>query len=147
MQKHWLLGTATLELTPYFYPQNELVLDAKGFEIHTVSLIRENERTPLTYQYDEKELTINLDKTYKKGEHFFIEIDYTAKPDELPQGGSAAISSDKGLYFIGTDAASVFGEKKPTQIWTQGETQASSCWFPTIDAPNERTTQGNVYHR
>ena len=42
------------------------------------------------------------------------------------------------MYFInplGED------EKKPTQIWTQGETEASSCWFPTIDAPNQKTSQ------
>ncbi|MBV6654763.1 MAG: HEAT repeat domain-containing protein, partial [Mameliella sp.] len=30
---------------------------------------------------------------------------------------------------------------KPTQIWTQGETEHNSRWFPTIDKPNERTTQ------
>ena len=30
---------------------------------------------------------------------------------------------------------------KPTQIWTQGETEASSCWFPTIDSPNQKTSQ------
>jgi aminopeptidase N len=27
------------------------------------------------------------------------------------------------------------------QIWTQGETEASSVWFPTIDSPNMKTTQ------
>jgi aminopeptidase N len=27
------------------------------------------------------------------------------------------------------------------QIWTQGETEASSVWFPTIDQPNAKTTQ------
>ena len=27
------------------------------------------------------------------------------------------------------------------QVWTQGETEANSCWFPTIDSPNERMTQ------
>ncbi|MDX5435960.1 MAG: M1 family metallopeptidase, partial [Pontibacter sp.] len=45
---------------------------------------------------------------------------------------------DKGLYFINP-----LGEEqnKPQQIWTQGETEASSAWFPTIDAPNERMTQ------
>ncbi|HLG33751.1 MAG TPA: M1 family metallopeptidase, partial [Bacteroidia bacterium] len=56
----------------------------------------------------------------------------------LPEGGSAAIRSDKGLYFInpeGTDP------DKPRQIWTQGETQSSSAWFPTIDSPNQRMTQ------
>jgi len=27
------------------------------------------------------------------------------------------------------------------QIWTQGETEANSVWFPTIDAPNAKTSQ------
>jgi aminopeptidase N len=30
---------------------------------------------------------------------------------------------------------------KPTQIWTQGETESSSAWFPTIDKTNQKTTQ------
>jgi len=29
----------------------------------------------------------------------------------------------------------------PQQIWTQGETENNSRWFPTIDKPNERCTQ------
>ncbi|MBK9736070.1 MAG: hypothetical protein IPO92_14370 [Saprospiraceae bacterium] len=29
----------------------------------------------------------------------------------------------------------------PTQIWTQGETQNNSRWFPTFDSPNERFAQ------
>ena len=44
----------------------------------------------------------------------------------------------KGLYFINADG---YDKNKPTQIWTQGETEASSCWFPTIDTPNQKTTQ------
>lgn len=140
IKNHWLHGVATLELTPYFYPQNELELDAKGFDIHTISLVKDDEKEPLTYQYDDVKLTIALDKTYQKDEHYFIEIAYTAKPDDLPEGGSAAITSDKGLYFIDADSTE-FGKVKPTQIWTQGETEANSCWFPTIDSPNERTTQ------
>ncbi|MGV3593745.1 MAG: M1 family aminopeptidase [Sediminibacterium sp.] len=30
---------------------------------------------------------------------------------------------------------------KPTQIWTQGETEATSVWVPTIDRTNQKTTQ------
>jgi len=30
---------------------------------------------------------------------------------------------------------------KPTQLWTQGETEGSSVWFPTIDTPSERMSQ------
>ena len=31
--------------------------------------------------------------------------------------------------------------EKPQQIWTQGETEWNSRWFPTTDKPNERCTQ------
>src|SRR5690606_17845652 len=103
MKNHWLHGIATLELTPYFYPQNVLELDAKGFDIHAISLLGEQGKIPLTYQYDGVKLNIALDKTYHREEHYFIVINYTAKPDELPEGGSAAITSDKGLYIIDTN--------------------------------------------
>ncbi len=137
-QNQYLNGVATLELVPHFYPQSELVLDAKGFELHKVSLLKGSKNTPLRYEYDGEQLIIQLDKEYRRGENYFVEITYTAKPDERQTGGSAAITSDKGLYFINP-----LGEdpEKPRQIWTQGETEANSAWFPTIDAPNQRSTQ------
>jgi aminopeptidase N len=137
-QKQYLNGTAELRLKPYFYAQDSLVLDAKGMDIHSVSLMRGSNGSPLQYNYDGMKLAIKLNKTYTRDEEYTVEINYTAKPNELPAGGSDAISSDKGLYFINP-----LGEEpnKPTQIWTQGETEASSAWFPTIDAPNERMTQ------
>ncbi len=137
-KKH-LFGKAELTLSPYFYSTNELVLDAKGFEVHQVALINGESMQPLNYEYDGWELNIDLDKVYDRSESLKIFIDYTAKPDELKtKGGSAAITGDKGLYFINPDGSNP--NVKP-QIWTQGETEASSCWFPTIDAPNQRTTQ------
>lgn len=137
-QNQRLNGLATLELTPYFYPQKELLLDAKNFEIHAVALINELDTLPLKYDYDNLKLQIELDRIYTKGERYLVYIDYTAKPNEREAGGSEAITSDKGLYFINP-----LGEDpdKPRQIWTQGETESNSFWFPTIDAPNERTTQ------
>ncbi len=137
-ERQYLMGVATLELQPYFYPQDHLVLDAKGFELHKVELVEGNRRTPLSYDYDQSYIAISLDRMYSKGEHYFVSIDYTAKPNELQAGGSAAITSDQGLYFINP-----LGKEpnKPQQIWTQGETEASSCWFPTLDSPNQRTTQ------
>ncbi len=135
----YLNGEATLTLKPYFYATNQLVLDAKGFDIHSVAMYSEESKTNvLAYEYDNKFLTINLDKEYTRKDTFHIQIKYTAKPNELEAGGSAAITSDKGLYFVNPDSSEA---DKPTQIWTQGETEASSCWFPTIDSPNERTTQ------
>ncbi|MBC7416822.1 MAG: M1 family metallopeptidase, partial [Pedobacter sp.] len=66
-----------------------------------------------------------------------VYIDYVSKPDELKVKGSAAITNAKGLYFINPKGED---KDKPTQIWTQGETEANSAWMPTIDKPNQKTT-------
>src|SRR5690606_9980415 len=71
-------------------------------------------------------------------EEYTIYIKYTARPNEVKQEGSAAITDAKGLYFINAQGKD---PDKPTQIWTQGETESSSCWFPTIDKPNQKTSQ------
>lgn len=132
-------GEATLKLTPYFYPSSSVTLDAKGFDLHEIALLGEGgAKTSLQYQYDNWKLTIALDREYKRGETYQLYIRYTAKPNELPEGGSEAITEEKGLYFINPDGAD---PNKPTQVWTQGETESSSCWFPTFEQGNERTTQ------
>ncbi|MCU0355389.1 MAG: M1 family metallopeptidase, partial [Cytophagales bacterium] len=133
-----LLGTATLTLKPYFYAQDSLHLDAKGFDIKSVDFIDETFKLPLRYHYDSRVIAIKLPRTFTRNEPFSVRIRYVAKPNDLPKGGSAAITEDKGLYFINPDGKD---PDKPRQIWTQGETEASSCWFPTIDSPNERCTQ------
>jgi aminopeptidase N len=128
-------GKATISAKQHFYPSDSLILDAKGMDIIKVEL----NGKPLVYTYrDSLKLAINLGKTYKKDEVFTVVIDYVSKPEERRTNGSAAITSDKGLYFInpkGTD------KDKMPQIWTQGETEANSVWFPTIDAPNAKTTE------
>jgi len=133
-QKQHVLGKATLDLKPMFYETNTLVLDAKVFDIHSISLNNKD----LTYEYDQQKITITLDRTYTRDELYTVVIDYTAKPNEGPSGGSAAITSDKGLFFINPLNEN---KNKPQQIWTQGETENSSRWFPTIDKPNERCSQ------
>ena len=138
-QNQFLMGEAELTLEPYFYPQTELTLDAKGFIINEISLMKGKTKTPLKYWYpDSMQVDITLDREYKKGEKIKIFIDYVARPNLLEAGGSHAITSDKGLYFINPLKEE---PNKPQQIWTQGETESSSCWFPTIDKPNERCTQ------
>jgi aminopeptidase N len=131
----YLLGTAVLTLHTHFYPQSVAVLDAKGFTIKSVQLLGGK---ALTYKYDGRQLAVNLDHAYTREQPYQLRITYVAKPNELPAGGSEAITSAKGLYFINPLGKEV---NKPRQIWTQGETQSSSCWFPTIDQPNQRMTQ------
>ena len=137
-EHQYLNGTATIELKPYFYPQSTLTLDAKGFDIHQVAVLDSGGNHPLQYDYDGKLLTISLGRLYTRDESILVEIKYTAKPNELEVGGSEAITSDKGLYFINPDGSD---PDMPKEIWTQGETESNSCWFPTIDAPNQRMTE------
>ncbi len=130
-------GKALIDIKPYFYPVDSLFLQAKGFDLHKVQLVGKAGNKDLKYTYDSTNLNIELDRTYTKTENYQIYIEYTAKPNERKTGGSSAISSDKGLYFINPDSSEV---GKHVEIWTQGETEASSCWFPTIDRPNEKMT-------
>ncbi|MBS9524010.1 M1 family metallopeptidase [Litoribacter alkaliphilus] len=136
-EKKHVLGKAKLKLKPYFYDQRKLELDAKDFEVYDVSVIREDENYPLNFKYDQKKLLIYLPGKISSSDTLDLSISYTAKPYEGGSGGSAAITDDKGMYFINPTGEE---EGKPTQIWTQGETEHNSKWFPTIDAPNERAT-------
>ena len=129
-----LNGEAWVTAKPHFYASNTFILDAKSMLIHEISL----EGTALLYDYDDYKITVKLPRKYTKEEKFTIYIKYTARPEKVKEQGSNAITSAKGLYFINADGAD---KNKPTQIWTQGETEGSSCWFPTIDAPNQKTTQ------
>ena len=129
-----LNGKATITAKPHFYDTDSLTLDAKGMDIKGVSLNGKS----LNYTYDSSQIRIKLDKKYTRTENYSVVVDYVSKPNERALSGSAAITSDKGLYFINPK-----GEEKGKmpQIWTQGETEANSVWFPTIDSPNAKTTQ------
>ncbi|RIW18794.1 M1 family peptidase [Algoriphagus lacus] len=133
-----VLGKARLTLKPFFYPQKELILDAKDYEVGAIHLVKGENLTKLSYRYDEKQLRIYLPELLSSQDTFEVEINYTAFPDRNSGNGSEAITDTKGLYFI-DPLDTIPG--KPTMIWTQGETEHNSKWFPTIDKPNERATQ------
>ncbi|MEO5595298.1 MAG: M1 family metallopeptidase [Chitinophagaceae bacterium] len=135
--KSYLYGKAWITLKPHFYATDSLSLDAKGMDISKVALAKGTALTPLKYKYDGMMLTVKLDKEYTANDKYIIYIDYTSKPNELKVKGSEAIKDAKGLYFINPKGED---KDKPTQIWTQGETEANSVWFPTIDKPNQRCT-------
>lgn len=136
--KSYMYGKAWITLKPHFYATDSVTLDAKGMDIHKVGLVKGTSIKDLKYKYDGWFLRISLDKKYKGDEAYTVYIDYTAKPDEIKVQGSAAINDAKGLYFINPKGEN---KDKPTQIWTQGETEATSVWCPTIDKPNQKTTQ------
>ncbi|TVP51188.1 MAG: M1 family peptidase, partial [Mongoliibacter sp.] len=135
-ENEWVIGEAMLTLKPYFFSQKTIVLDAKDFEIHGVALVDEAGKNDLNFQYDTQKLTVYLPEEFSLKDTLTVNIRYTAMPNENSGSGSAAITDRKGLYFINSDGE----ENKPTQIWTQGETEHNSKWVPTFDRPNERAT-------
>ena len=137
-EKEQMNGEEWLTASPYFYPTDSLVLNAKAMLIHEVALDNKGTKSPLKYEYKDDLLKINLDKIYNRDQDYTVYIKYTARPNEIKDKGGKAITDAKGLYFINAQGKET---DKPTQIWTQGETESNSVWFPTIDKPNQKTTQ------
>lgn len=131
-------GTAIITLKVGAYAQDSLTLDAKGMDIERVEHVGSDFFAPLQYRYNGMQLHIALPYNMSPGQSFKILVAYVAKPEERKTAGGKAINDSKGLYFInptGDDPG------KPTQLWTQGEPESNSNWFPTIDKPNQKMTQ------
>jgi aminopeptidase N len=135
--KSWMYGKEWVTLHPHFYPTDSLNLDAKGMTINKIAIVKSGKNIPLKYTYDSSNLFITLDKTYKANENYTVYIDYISRPDERTLSANS-VAGSKGLYFINPKGED---KNKPTQIWTQGESEFNSAWFPTIDKPNQKTTQ------
>ncbi|MGN6397901.1 MAG: M1 family aminopeptidase [Mucilaginibacter sp.] len=132
-RKCYLYGKEWITLQPHFYPTDSLRLDAKGMDIQQVALVESGKLKPLKFVYDSLSLNIRLGRLYRKEEKYQVYIAYTAKPNERKN----IAKNEKGLYFINPDGKE---KDKPTQVWTEGEPESSSVWFPTIDKPNQKTT-------
>ena len=130
-----MYGNAELVLKPHFYDQKELVLDAKWMKINSVELKTLQGNKKLNYTYDTSKLKIDLERYYTKNDQINIVIDYIAQPYIVD---SAQVEAGRGLYFIDVEDKNPY---KPMHMWTQGEEEESSIWFPTLDATNQKTTQ------
>lgn len=132
-----VMGVAEIRIKPYAYPQDSLVLDAQSMDIHSVKISGKSGAFMPVFRADSAQLHIRFPQTQQPTDTVVLTIDYTGKPYAKTAGGFAAIRDDRGLYFVNAEGK-IWG--KPLQIWTQGETEANSHWFPTIDKPNERST-------
>ncbi|NPA42529.1 MAG: M1 family metallopeptidase [Chlorobi bacterium] len=134
LQAHTMDGEAEITLKPHFYPTDSLTLDAKKMLIHRVKV----DGKPVSYEYDGAKLRIRLPRTYTRDQTYKVYVAYTARPDSVKTPGGRAITDHKGLYFINTRGET---NRYPPMIWTQGEPEDNSVWFPTIDSPNQKSTQ------
>ncbi len=149
--KSHVIGTAYITAKPYFNASGKIDLNARGMDIHSVGVFEPGKKNVSTksvdeaaqiklrssYKYEHDTLKIDLGREFSSDEKYLVKVNYTAKPDELVNGGSEAITDDKGLFFINPKGEE---KNKMPQIWTQGETMGNSGWFPTIDSPNEKMT-------
>ncbi len=126
-----------VKLRPYFYATDTLQLDAKGMRIDSVMQVTKKGNVKLDYTYANDALKIRFGQQYKMTDTIELYFRYTSMPYASQNGGSGAITDDRGLYFINTDYSV---PHKPSQIWTQGESESNSHWMITIDKPNTRFT-------
>ncbi len=130
-----IYGKAELSLKPHFYDQNKLILDAKFMKINSVELKTASGNRKLNYTYDTFQLKINLEKYYTRNDQIDVLIDYVAQPYKVD---SLQVEVGRGMYFIDVEDKNPY---KPMHMWSQGEEEASSCWFPTIESMNQKTTE------
>ena len=154
-------GTAIISLKPHFYGQDSVILDAVNMDIYSVQEFNSgntlsNSRTldgtiisppgPESRKFiysNSKQLIVYFPVVQLPENPVRLKIQYTAFPNrknvpEMNDNVNSAISNDKGLYIINHDLTDPC---KPRQLWTQGEPNSNSHWFPTLDAPNQKHTQ------
>ncbi|MBS3915009.1 MAG: M1 family metallopeptidase [Bacteroidetes bacterium] len=149
--KRMAMGKAELFLHPHYLDQDSLVLDAKALMIGDVTALDSNQiksKSPTAYHLiwkhrNSKELIVYLHRKYKRNESLHLVIYYASNSYGIAAKGNDAITEDRGLYFINHDLEQF---TKPRQIWSQGETESNSKWFPTLDAPNQKTTLNIKLH-
>lgn len=131
-------GVAVLDLTPHAYPQDTVVLDARNFQFTEIYDAKDPKKRGLQFRYHNNKIYIGLRKTAKPGDTIRIAIDYVALPELPSKPGTQEKKDQKGLYFINPEGKDSL---MPIQFWTQGETHHNSAWMPTIESPNQKTTQ------
>ncbi len=132
-----ITGRATLRLKPYAGAQDSLFLDAKEMRFSVVSARLGTEALPVSSTQKEGGTEFRFRRQLLPTDTVELFLVYTAQPYRQAAVGGSAIVEERGLYFVN---AAGKAPGKPRQIWTQGETESNSHWFPTIDKPNEKFT-------
>ena len=122
-EKEQVVGETEMLFTSN-HTQSELIIDAKTMEFDSIYDVRANRN--FIYEQDSAIVTIQLDRDYLEGDTLVLGISFVSTPPR------------RGLYFVNPRGEDLV---TPTQIWTLGQPEDNSFWFPTIDHPAERATQ------
>ncbi|MEM1312226.1 MAG: M1 family aminopeptidase [Patescibacteria group bacterium] len=95
---------------------NTLVLDAIDMEIESAYI----DNQLVKFEYDGRQVFLYLEQTAKIDQKILIKIEYILRGPKM------------GLVFV---KPTEFYPNKPTQIWTQGESEQSRHWYPCFDYP------------
>ncbi len=119
-----VIGDVTHTLAILHGGTSKIEFDSVGLTIQSVTL---NKATVKFFNTATK-LIVPLPAGVRSGDKFEIDIRYEGKPA-------------KGLYFILPDKDY---PNRPTQIWSQGESEDTRFYLPTYDYPNDRLTTETI---
>jgi aminopeptidase N len=119
-----VLGEVTHSLSILRDGTAKIVFDSAGLTIQKVTV----NKAAAKFETTADKLIIPLAAEAKSGDKFDVAIRYEGKPT-------------KGMYFILPDKDY---PDRPSQIWTQGESEDTHYYLPTYDYPNDRLTTETI---
>ena len=129
-----VMGTARHTLTPLRDSLRSFYFHAEAMDIAAVRQVVDGRGVGTGYAVEPGRLVVTPSAPLRLGESYEFVVDYIAHPTRGAGQGSLG-DGGKGLYFIDPTGADPY---RPTQIWTQGQTESNRRWFPTWDYPNDR---------
>jgi aminopeptidase N len=124
VQEKKVIGDVTHTLAILHEGTSKIEFDSVGLTIQNVAV----NKAPAKFESTASKLIVPLPAAAHSGEKFEVEIRYEGKPA-------------KGLYFILPDKDY---PNRPTQIWSQGESEDTRFYLPTYDYPNDRLTTETI---
>ncbi len=124
LEQKKVLGEVTHSLSILRDGTAKIILDSAGLTIQSVTL----NKAAAKFETSADKLIIPLPAAAKAGDRFDVAIRYEGKPT-------------KGMYFILPDKDY---PDRPSQIWTQGESEDTHYYLPTYDYPNDRLTTETI---
>ena len=132
-----LAGHTTLEIA-ILAPTKSILLEGRRLEIDNVKAEKE-----LSFNYhaekDKDNLSIELDRTYDRGESITVTISYSTRWINETDPNNIWGSLGAGVRFF---EPSTTEPNRQKQIWSVGEPEGNQFWFPgNFDNSDFRTTE------